>query len=234
MNDAPTWKLAEPEQDAGLVEVRFFAVRASGLLDIAFPRSAGADLQPPVLRLVVIDAVGRDVVARGAVDVGRHAEMRADAIAVPFLVARWNVRQRELEAGEDRREIEQLLQIADIVDAEADRVGGEGVGAPLVGRIGGEVGGAAGREHAHGAERVVDRADAQLAEAAGEIDPGLVDLVAVAFGRDVVLAFELDARADLEPVVEHGRTGEVDFRVGEHAVGVASRCRARLRCRRRS
>ena len=73
-----------------------------------------------------------------------------------------------------------------------------------------------GRHDAGVGERVVVRTHAHFAEAAGEIDPGFVDLVAV-----VVFAFELDARADLEAVVENGRTGEVDFGVAEHAVGVA-------------
>src|SRR4029434_3743270 len=86
---------------------------------------------------------------------------------------------------------------------------------PLVGREGGEVGGTARRQDAGADERVVLRADAELAKSAGEIHPGLVDLVAV-----IVLAFELDSRADLKAVVEHRRAGEVDFSVVEKAMGV--------------
>src|SRR5688572_33440972 len=58
-------------------------------------------------------------------------------------------------------------------------------------------------------------------EPAGEIDPGFVDLVAAA----VVLAFELDAGADLGAVVEHGRAG--GFRRRRTRRGCCVRCRPR-------
>ena len=97
----------------------------------------------------------------------------------------------------------------------ANGVRREGVGAPLVRRERGEIDGAAGRQDARVGKRLVFRADAHLAEAAGEEDPGFVDLVAVG------LALELDAGADFEAVVQNGRTTEVDFGVAEEAVGVA-------------
>src|SRR5688572_10945329 len=166
--------------------------------------------------------------ARFLVAVERHADVRADAVAVPLVAAVRRVGQVELEAAEAGRDVDQLLRVLAVVHADAGRVraeGGEsggtvGVGAPLVRREGGEVSGAARRQDAGSRQRVVGRAHAHFAEAAGEIDPGFVDLI-VAAGRSVILALELDAGTDLEAVVENGRTGEVDFRVGEHAVGVA-------------
>ena len=89
-----------------------------------------------------------------------------------------------------------------------------GVGGPLVRREGGEVAGAAGRDHAGLVQRLVVGADAQLAEAAAEPDIGLVDLV------ELILALELDLHADLEPVVEHRVAEEMDFGVAEQAIPV--------------
>src|SRR5688572_30756919 len=165
--------------------------------------------------------------ARFLVAVERHADVRADAVAVPLVAAVRRVGQVELEAAEAGRDVDQLLRVLAVVHADAGRVRAErgesggtvGVGAPLVRREGGEVGGPARRQDAGSRQRVVGRAHADFAEAAGEIDPGFVDLVAAVAA--VVLALELDARADLEAVVEHGRTGEMDLGVAEDAVGVA-------------
>jgi len=59
------------------------------------------------------------------------------------------------------------------------------------------------------------RTDANLAEAAGEIDPGFVDLVVIG------LAFELDTCANGQTVVERGLADEMHFGVVEEAVSVA-------------
>ena len=106
------------------------------------------------------------------------------------------------------------LEARALVDAGADAVAGDGVGAPLVGGKGGEILGPAGRNHAHEREGVVEGAHPDLAEAAAEIDPGFVDLVVVG------LAGQLDPRADFKAVVEDSRTGETHLGILEEAVGV--------------
>jgi hypothetical protein len=110
-----------------------------------------------------------------------------------------------------------------VVDADAGRVGRQGmecvgdrlgVGAPIVRRECGEVGGAAGRQDAGVTQRLVIRSDADLAEAAGEVDIRLIDLVAGC------LALQLDAGADRQAVIQGGVPGEEDFGVAEETVGV--------------
>src|SRR4029434_7388807 len=123
--------------------------------------------------------------------VGRHAEMRADAVTVTLVAAIRRVRTGELEDSEARRDVHELLRVAAVVNTGAHAVRRVGVGAPLVRREGREVAGAARGNDTRVRERVVVRTHAQFAEAAGEIDPGFVDLIA-----SVIFAFQLDTRTD--------------------------------------
>src|SRR5688572_11422684 len=80
-------EIPEGQVEAGLVEILLVAIRARRLLDMTLERCARAGGQAPVLAFVRIGAVERDIVARLAIRVGRHAEMRADAVAVTLVAA---------------------------------------------------------------------------------------------------------------------------------------------------
>ena len=110
---------AEIDIQPGLVEVLVVEIEELRIVGAHLPGSAAAPSEAPIVSLVGIGEIDRRVAVGIGIRIeriidealGQHADMRADAVAMLFRIRIGRVGRRQLEAVEQRREIDDLLRV---------------------------------------------------------------------------------------------------------------------------